>query len=95
MTKHCKTCGQVKPLSEFYRHARMKDGHLNKCISCCREYDHARRSGKKKTRSRQATLHLRQLAALLHLAQQNGKVDVTACMKAVRDAVRDGVDMRW
>lgn len=32
--KVCKECNQEKPLTEFYKHAKMADGHLNKCIEC-------------------------------------------------------------
>lgn len=43
--KKCFKCCIKKPLTDFYKHARMKDGHLNKCIECCKNYVHARRFG--------------------------------------------------
>lgn len=33
--KPCICCGETKQLDQFYKHPKMKDGHLNKCISCC------------------------------------------------------------
>lgn len=35
--KQCKVCGEVKPVSEFYKYRRMKDGYCNDCKSCRNE----------------------------------------------------------
>lgn len=34
--KECRECHIEKPLSDYYRHAMMRDGHLNKCKPCVR-----------------------------------------------------------
>jgi hypothetical protein len=43
-TKSCRKCLKIKPLTGFYRHPGMTDGHLHECIICRRQYAVAHRA---------------------------------------------------
>lgn len=34
ISKQCRTCKEIKPISEFYKHPDTRDGHFNICKSC-------------------------------------------------------------
>ena len=38
ITKRCCTCKEIKPLSEFHKSRRTKDGHRCYCKICCSQY---------------------------------------------------------
>lgn len=42
-TKVCKKCGRALPISEFYVHKQMGDGHLSFCKECVRARVHKHR----------------------------------------------------
>ena len=46
MEKVCFKCGRLLPLSSFYKHSRMADGHLNKCKDCTRKDTNVNRKEK-------------------------------------------------
>ena len=52
-TKKCKTCGLVKPVTEFYKCANTKDGLYGECITCKSEKSKQRYAQLKKEKDKQ------------------------------------------
>lgn len=45
--KACFKCGKTFPVTEFYVHPQMSDGHLNKCKTCTKEDTKASKARRK------------------------------------------------
>lgn len=97
-TKQCFRCGLDLPLSSFYKHKMMADGHLNKCKACTkrdvaehrllnldkiREYDRER-----------AKLPRRKQMAVERNKLLNKRPHFTAAHNAVSRAIRAGKIIR-
>jgi hypothetical protein len=95
-SKQCFKCQTVRPLTEFYKHPAMADGHVNKCKECnkndvlqnrlknidrIREYDRVR--GKNAER----------MKASYEISNAWRKEDTrrSKCHKAVSKAIKEGV----
>lgn len=44
--KTCKKCSVLKPLSDFYKHSKMADGHVNFCKECQKSANRQNRAEK-------------------------------------------------
>lgn len=59
MNKLCFVCKVKKPLTEFYNHVGMSDGHLNKCKECAKLQERSRNKIKRKELSEYDKLRYR------------------------------------
>jgi len=93
--KSCIRCGVEKPLTDFYKHPAMADGHLGKCSQCCREQATAnRRKNQERYDSYDAARrdlpHRKELRAKVTANMKEERPEVYAAHCAVSNAVRDG-----
>jgi len=98
-SKNCFKCGELKPLSMFYKHKQMKDGRVNKCKEC----NKADVSGNyraniyhyKKYEKSRATLSHRVKARADYTKTDEGKAAGSKAKKAWRErnAVKNGASI--
>ena len=93
--KKCFKCGVGKPLQEFYKHKRMADGHLGKCIECTKRdvsenYRKRRDKYAEYERSRWERPERRAAAARYQRKSRALRPERAAAYRAVRNAVVSG-----
>ena len=91
--KSCRMCGIEQPLSEFYKHPMMADGHLNQCKTCKKSYQNQHRAenivqireydvGRAKRPERQA--HMEQVTKRMRKDHPEKQAAHNAVARAVR-----------
>ena len=78
--KTCRGCGATKPLTEFYRHPQMGDGHLNHCKECKKADTRAYNAANREARS----AYNKARAQLPHRVEQRKAYRKTEQGKAAR-----------
>jgi hypothetical protein len=87
--KVCFKCNLSKPLSEFYKHSKMADGHLNKCKICTRTDVKTHRRNNDSVREYDRKRGNRQSHEYLKNYRKDNPVKYKA-HNAVTNALRDG-----
>lgn len=98
-SKQCFKCGLKKPMDEFYCHAKMADGRLNKCKACAKldvrknrieNIDYYRQYDKKRALIPERAAAAKQISSMWRKSDAR----ITACHSAVARAVRSGALIR-
>ena len=95
-SKKCFKCGKTKPLTEFYAHPMMADGHLGKCKECTKK-DVAENRIKnidrirKYDRDRAKNPERAKAAAAISKRWRKEDKRRTQCHNAVTRAIRKGI----
>lgn len=84
--KRCFKCEEEFPLSEFYKHKQMKDGHVNKCKSCSKKDVRKNYSDKREyylayDKKRYRENPSRKMANLAYAKTEQGKIVQNAAKK--------------
>lgn len=95
LTKKCFKCGLEKPLSEYYKHFAMGDGHLNKCKECTKKDVSMHRANnvdviRQYDRARSKLPHRKAKAAKVFEEWKSKHPDRRKAQQAVNNAIRDG-----
>lgn len=98
--KKCFKCKVQKPLSDFYKHKQMADGHLNKCKTCAKSDVLSHRSEnldkiRAYDRERSNLPHRVVKRAEVFKQYKKDNPERVKANIAVRNAVRDGRIFKW
>lgn len=92
--KACICCGEIKPPEDFYKHAQMADGRLNKCKECCKAQERERRRTNPAVqaydRERAKLPHRKAAARQVTIRWREENPEAYRAQTAVGNAIRDG-----
>lgn len=93
LNKTCRGCCTTKPITDFYLHPQMKDGHLNFCKACRKTQERLHRRTNPEVQARERARAKRperkQRARLVTIKWRQEHPEAYRAQNAVNNAVRD------